>query len=152
MPDRDWKPDETRRIAELVKDIDICMLVTRADGTIRGRPMSNNGDVEYDGDSWFFSERDSQKVAEIEQDPRVELAYVATDRGVWVSVEGTAQIVEDDRRKRALWQDELRTWFAEGPEDDGVVLVRVSADRVHAWANDEELVIEPAGVTRISEG
>ena len=153
MTDRTWQQDETRHIADLIKDIDICMFVTRANGSIRGRPMSNNGAVEYDGDNWFFSARDSGKVDEIGRDPRVELAYVATERGTWVSIEGRAEVVEDDERKRALWQDELSAWFPKGPEDDGVVLLRIEAERVHAWANDEEVVIEPGGgVTRIPQG
>ena len=152
MASTTWQRDETREIAELIKDIDICMFVTRADGGMRGRPMSNNGEVEFDGDSWFFSARDSGKVDEIDADPRVELAYVATERGTWVSVEGRAEVVADDERKRELWQDELKAWFPEGPEDDGVVLLKVHAERVHAWANDEELVIEPgSGVTRIPQ-
>jgi general stress protein 26 len=113
--------------------------------------MSNNGNVEFDGDSWFFSARESRKVGAINDDPRVELAYVATERGTWVSIEGHAQVVEDDDRKRELWQDELETWFPGGPEDDGVVLLKVNAGRVHAWTQDGELVIEPGkGVERIS--
>ena len=88
-----WAEQDTRRIAELLKDIDICMFVTRADGTMRGRPMSNNGKVEYDGDSWFVSYRETPKIEEIEADPRVELAYVATERGAWVSIEGQAEVV-----------------------------------------------------------
>ena len=51
MSAQTWDQAETRRIAQLIKDIDICMLVTRADGAVRGRPMSNNGQVEFDGDS-----------------------------------------------------------------------------------------------------
>ena len=45
-------------LAKKIADIDFTMLSTRAeDGEIGARPMSNNGDVEYDGDSWFFSWR-----------------------------------------------------------------------------------------------
>ena len=91
-----WRPEDTREIAELIKDIDICMFVTRSNGSVRGRPMSNNGKVEFDGDNWFFSYRDSAKVAEIEADPTVELAYIATDQGTWVSVEGRAEVVDDE--------------------------------------------------------
>jgi general stress protein 26 len=134
-----WSQTDTRRVAELIKDIDICMFVTHADGSVRGRPMSNNGKVEYDGDSWFFSYRDSPKVEEIEADPTVELAYIATERGTWVSIEGTAQVIEDDERKRELWDRELAAWFKDGPDDDNVVLLKVSADRIHAWADGKEL-------------
>ena len=143
MQDTSWQATETRKIAKLIKDIDICMFVTRSDDAVRGRPMSNNGKVEYDGDSWFFSLRDTGKVREIEADPSVELAYIATEQGTWVSIEGTAEIVEDDDRKRALWDDELGQWFEKGPDDDNLILLKVRADRVHAWADGEEIVVEP---------
>jgi len=151
MTTAQWADQDTRRIAELLRDIDICMFVTRADGTLRGRPMSNNGKVEYDGDSWFFSYRESPKIQQIESDPRVELAYVATEKGAWVSIEGTAEVVEDDARKRELWNDDLAAWFTEGPDDDGVVLVKVRADRIHAWADGEELVGEPGRGLQVVE-
>jgi general stress protein 26 len=150
MVTAEWRREDLRRIAELIRDIDICMFVTRSNGTLRGRPMSNNGRVEFDGDSWFFSERETPKVEEIEADPRVELAYMATDRGAWISIEGTAEIVDDERRKRDLWEDSLEAWFEGGPDDDGIVLLKVRADRVHAWADGEELVGRPgAPLTRI---
>ena len=145
MTEARWAQDETRKVAELIKDIDVCMLVTRADGTVRGRPMSNNGNVEYDGDSWFFSYRDTPKIEQIEADPHVQLAYVATERGTWVSIEGKATVVEDDERKRKLWDKELEAWFEGGPDDDDLVLLKVSADRIHAWAEGEEIVAEAGG-------
>jgi general stress protein 26 len=143
MTEARWSGDDRREIADMIKDIDICMFVTRSNGSVRGRPMSNNRNVEYDGDSWFFSYRDTPKVDEIEADPHVELAYIATDRGTWVSIEGVAEIVEDDEKKKALWDKQLEGWFQEGPEDDDVILLKVRAERVHAWANDEEIIGEP---------
>ena len=145
MVDASWQRAETREIAELIKDIDICMLVTHSNDSVRGRPMSNNGKVEFDGDSWFFSLRDTGKIEDIEADPHVELAYVATERGAWVSIEGTAEIVEDDDRKRELWDEDLGQWFENGPEDDGLILLKIRADRVHAWANGEETIVERGG-------
>ena len=48
----DWT---LRDISEKVRDIDFAMLLTRTEsGEIAGRPMSNNRDVEYDGDSFFI--------------------------------------------------------------------------------------------------
>ena len=145
MPAPTWQPDETRRLAEIIKDIDICMLVTRADGSLRGRPMSNNGRVEFDGDSWFFSYRETPKIREIKADPKVGLAYVGTERGAWVSIEGTAEVVDDPEKKRLLWEDSLKAWFEGGPDDENLVLLKVSADRIHAWADGEETLVEAGG-------
>lgn len=146
MDDRSWQTDETRAIAEVLREIDICMLVTRRDGAVRGRPMSNNGKVEYDGDSWFFSFGDSRKIQEIEADPRVQLGFMDTANAVWVNVEGEATIVRDDvERKRELWLEDLRRWFQEGPEDPNVVLIKVSARHIDTWSKDGEHSFDIAG-------
>ena len=127
-------------VTQLLKKLDICMLTTRAhDGALHGRPMSNNGEVEYDGDSWFFSFSDSRKVREIDADPRTELAFIDTPNGTWVNVEGEATVVRGDlERKRELWQDDLRHWFADGPDDPNVVLIKVSARHIDAWCGEDE--------------
>ena len=62
-------------LSKKMRDIDFTMLSTRAiGGEIAGRPMSNNGDVEYDGDSWFFAMEDTTTVKDIERDPKVGLS------------------------------------------------------------------------------
>ena len=127
-------------IARLLARIDICMLTTRAqDGSLHGRPMSNNGDVEYDGDNWFFAEDGSRKVTEIEAEPAVELGFIDSDAATWINVEGEATIVRDDvERKRSLWMDDFERWFQNGPDDPRVVLIKVSARHIDAWAENEE--------------
>ena len=59
--------------------------------------MSNNGEVEFDGDVWFFSAADSRKVGEIEATPRVHLSYVDRDQWRFVSMTGRARIVRDTK-------------------------------------------------------
>ena len=135
---------DLQAIAKLLAKLDIGMLTTKADdGTLHGRPMSNNGEVEYDGDSWFFAEDGTRKVTEIEADPAVELAFIDTKAGTWVNVEGEATIVRDDvERKKALWLKDLERWFPNGPEDETVVLIKVHARHIDAWAKDQEWQIE----------
>ncbi|GAC1417344.1 MAG: hypothetical protein NVS9B7_20860 [Flavisolibacter sp.] len=42
-------------IIKLMRKLDTCMMTTRTGrGTFNSRPMSNNGDVTYDGNSYFF--------------------------------------------------------------------------------------------------
>lgn len=127
-------------VAKLLKKLDICMLTTRAEGgVLHGRPMSNNGEVEYDGDSWFFAQDGSRKVVEIDADPQVEMAFIDTPNGTWINVEGEAAVVRDDpERKRALWQDDLERWFTNGPDDPEVVLIKVKARHIDAWAGESD--------------
>ena len=139
-----FAPDDLRAIAQRMRDLDICMLTTRDGDGVATRPMSNNGQVEFDGDTWFFAERASAKVRQIEADPAVGIGYIATERGTWVSIEADAELVDDDAEKRDRWFEDLRRWFPDGPEDDNVVLIRARATRVRAWGADGDLDIRPS--------
>ena len=52
-------------LAEKMRDIDFTMLSTHTkDGQIGARPMSNNRDVAYDGDSYYFTTDDIKEFLE----------------------------------------------------------------------------------------
>jgi len=130
------------KIAAMLRDLDFGMLTTRAEGGdggggLRARPMSNNGEVEFDGDVWFFSAADSRKVREIGADPRVELSYADPARYLFVSLSGEATIVRDPKRKRALWMKELERWFDDPPESEAIVLIKVTPSVVAYWNGDD---------------
>ena len=121
--------------------MEVCMMQTFKGDSIQTRPMSNNGDVEYDGDNWFFARATSNKVAQIEANPKVQLVFGDPKAMSFISVWGTAKIVEDDAKKKELWHDDLARWFSRGPEDSQVVLIRVRADEIQSWGavGDHEL-------------
>ena len=127
-----------KQIAGMMRDLDFCMLTTRSsDGALRARPMSNNGEVEFDGDVWFFSAADSHKVEEIESDPQVELSFSDTKRFLFISMSGEAEIVRDVKKKQELWIEDLERWFEDGPDSDDIVLVKVTPSTV-AYGKGED--------------
>lgn len=131
-------------IAEKMRDIDFAMLSTRAaNGAIAGRPMSNNRQVDFDGDAWFFTCDDTHIVEDIERDPSVGLAYQGKAgalgfRPFFVAVEGRAELIRDKAQFRAHWTSGLDRWFEEGVDTPGLVLVKVSAERLHYWDGMDE--------------
>jgi general stress protein 26 len=132
-----------KKVAEMMRDLDFCMFTTRTDdGGLRARPMSNNGEVEFDGDVWFFSGADTRKVSEIEADPIVHLSYADTETFTFLSIGGEATIVRDVEKKQELWIDELERWFPEGPEDENVVLIKVTPSSVAYWNGDGDGELE----------
>jgi general stress protein 26 len=61
-----------REIAEQMAGIDIAILSTHSEnGQIANRPMSNNGDVAYDGTSYYFTCEKTRTVADIQQNPKL---------------------------------------------------------------------------------
>ena len=76
-------------IARMLKDIDVCIFATRGEGgQLHARPMSNNRQVEWDGDSWFFAPSDGRLVAELGTDPTAVNAYKVEDGFGFISVSG----------------------------------------------------------------
>jgi general stress protein 26 len=97
-------------LSKKMQGIDFSMLFTRAaNGAMAGRPMSNNGDVEYDGDSYFFT---SEKAS-------------------------MAALIRDKASFSKHWTRELDRWFDQGVNTPGVVLIKVHAQRVHFWEGED---------------
>ena len=130
-------------IAKKMRDIDFAMLFTKAaGGELAGRPMSNNQDVDYDGDSWFFSDGDTQTARDIARDPKVALSFAGA-KGLlgkpplFIAVEGEAELIRDKAAFQAHWNKDLDRWFAQGIDTPGLVLIKVHARRIHYWDGEE---------------
>jgi general stress protein 26 len=130
-------------LARKMKGIDIATLATHTDnGEIAGRPMSNNGDVEYNGDSFYFTNGDTRTVSDIERDPKVCLSFTGK-HGFWATVEGEAELIRDKAAFEEHWTKDLDAWFKDGIDTPGLVLIRVHARRLKYWdkADDGELTL-----------
>lgn len=134
-------------ISEAMRDIDFCMLVSRAeDGSLGGRPMSNNREVAYEGTNRFFTYEHHRSVADIARDPSVGLSYqgkagllgVVGKPGMFIHVEGEARLVRDKARFAEHWDEDLEIWFEQGIDTPGLVLIEVDAKRIHYWDGMEE--------------
>lgn len=131
-------------LAKAMRDIDFAMLATHSeDGEIAGRPMSNNAEVDYDGDSFYFTDEDTRTVDDIKRDPKVALAFQANTSllgkpGLMVAVEGRAELLRDRASFERHWTKGLERWFVQGVETPGLVLIKVHATRIHYWAGDDE--------------
>ena len=131
-------------IAEKMKDIDFVMLGTHTkDGQIGHRPMSNNRQVDYDGDSYYFTWGDCLMVKDIEKDPKVGLSLQGEGGpkgapGIFIALQGDAEIVRDKAKFEQHWSKDLDRWFKDGPDTEGVVMLHVHATRCAYWDGEDE--------------
>lgn len=120
-------------LAKKMRGIDIASFATKAEGgEIASRFMSNNGDVEYDGDNWFFTEEKTRTISEIEDDANVSLSF-AGKHHFYATVEGQAELIRDKAQFEAHWTKSLDMWFKEGVDTPGLVLIKVHAMRIKYW-------------------
>lgn len=131
-------------LAELMKDIDFAMFSTHTDGgAIAARPMSNNSQVDYDGDNWFFALEDTRLVSDIRADPKVSLGFQGKSgllglKPRFVAVEGVAELIQDKAQFQAHWTKDLDLWFEQGVDTPGLTLIKVHGTRAHWWDGGEE--------------
>ena len=126
--------DDLQKLRTLVKDIDFCMLTTVDEsGDLHSRPMSVNGDIDSDGDLWFFTSASSHKVNEIAKLPKVNVSFADPDNQHYVSISGTAQLVRDRKKIDELWKPEFKMWFPKGKEDPDVALLQVNMEKAEYW-------------------
>jgi len=130
-------------IAKKMAGIDIAILSTHSEtGEIANRPMSNNGDVEYDGTSYYFTNEDTHTVAHIKKNSKVALGFSSEaglfSSGIYVAIEGDAGLIRDKVAFRKHWASDLDKWFEKGVETPGLVLIKVRARRATYWTGREE--------------
>lgn len=138
-------------LAKKMKDIDFAMLATHTrGGAIGARPMSNNREVEYDGDAWFFADGTTLMVEDITANPQVTLSYQGSSgllgiRPFFLAVEGHASLIRDKAQFADHWTKGLERWWPEGIDTPGLVLIKVSGTRAHYWDGEDEaeIIISP---------
>ena len=121
------------KIGEFIQEIDFTMMTTiDEEGELQSRPMSTQK-TKFDGDVYFFTFEDSDKVRHIRQNPRVNLAYSAPDQQTYVSLKGEAEISKDRQKMEELWETTHLAWFPQGLETPGITLLKVRVQSAEYW-------------------
>ena len=136
----------TKSLSDIAKEmagIDIAILSTRTDnGAIANRPMSNNGDVTYDGTSFYFTYEEARTVSDIQRNPTVALGFSSEaglfSEGIYVAVESTAELIRNKATFQQHWTSDLDRWFDKGIDTPNLVLIKIKADRATYWKGREE--------------
>lgn len=132
-------------------------------GRIVATPM---GVQKFDepGTTYWITEKDTDKVTHLGQDPRVNIFFA--NREGYVSLSGTARVIDDRARLEELWGSFTDAFMEGGPEDPNSTLLEVTADTAQWWdspgavasvvqiikakvSDDEATDLGDTGVTRI---
>lgn len=148
MDDRDEAMAAMAQLWERIRGIRVAMLATlQPDGTLRSRPMATQ-ECEPDGVLWFAADADSDKIAALRADPRVELSYTDADADLYVTTSGRARIVRDPDKAAEIWNSHLAAWWPRGPNDPQLRLIEVTLEAAEYWHAREPRVIQIARMAR----
>ncbi len=120
-------------VRKIIHDIPVAMLTTTDwSGQLRSRPMAIQ-QVDGDDKLYLLTSEDSGKILAIRTDQNVNV--VCADRGsnCYLSVCGAAQIVQDRKKIRELWNPTMKAWFPDGPETPEICLIVISVEEAEFW-------------------
>jgi general stress protein 26 len=121
---------DQKKLVDLMDDMPIAMLTTFGADGVRSVPMARQ-EVEPTAQMWFIAARDSGHVRAIQENPAVALTF--SSRDAWVSVTGSASVVDDDAKLEELWNTFAEAWLPGGPEDPNAVLLKVDVQHGEYW-------------------
>ncbi|MCG7425884.1 MULTISPECIES: pyridoxamine 5'-phosphate oxidase family protein [Kocuria] len=123
--------ENIQKVRDIIKGTRIAMLThVDEDGRLVSKPMATQ-EVDFDGTVRFIAERASDQGMDIQKNPNVNVAY--SGNGAWVSLSGTARIVNDTDKLRELWSSFTGSWLEGGPENPNNVLIEIDADTAEYW-------------------
>jgi len=147
MTDTTKDAEGVEKIAALAKGMNFAMLTTvDEDGAFVTRPMALQ-DTDFSGDLWFLSSRDSRKVAHLQANPHVGVSL--SSRDVWISINGTGEVVEDRQKAAELWSPQMDGWFPQGADDPSVVVIRVDGETAEYWDTPGGLVASALSLVKV---
>ncbi|ASS67609.1 pyridoxamine 5'-phosphate oxidase family protein [Paenibacillus sp. RUD330] len=121
--------EAVEKVRDLIKGIDIAMLTTATDEGLVSRPMQTQ-EVEFDGDLWFITKKETDKFEELQHDRRVNVAYVGKS---YVSVRGEAELVSDRSKIKEIWNPTYEKLLGMSSDDPELVLIKVKAETAEYW-------------------
>ena len=134
-----------KKINDLIEGKQIAMLTSVCeDGSFHARPMAIL-DVDFDGDVWFFTSKDSPKVEQIQQEPRVNVAYSDPSNQDYVSLAGKAKLVVDSALNEKYWKPSFEAWFPDGLDDPQLSLLKIEVEGAEYWDSPSSTVAHIKG-------
>src|SRR5690606_18318925 len=121
--------DAIEKGRDVIKGIDIAMLTSLTKDGIVSRPMKTQ-EVEFDGDLWFLTMKDTEKYDELKQHPQVNVTYAGQS---YVSIRGTAELINDRGKIKEFWNVAYEKLLDTTSDDPNLILIKVKAETAEYW-------------------
>lgn len=129
------------KLWKLVTDIRYAMLTTEDGGRLSSRPMAAYVDRDA-GMIRFITNLDTEKTHAIGDGDAVNLAFVDIGNEHYVSVEGTARVLQDAALQKKMWNPFAEAWLPQGPEAADVGLIEVTPSEATYWDSPSSKLVQ----------
>ena len=140
MKIHEQRSSDMQHLADRLKGQRTAMFTLRdSRGQIGGRPLTVL-EMDRDGALWALVSKHAMKPHFASGAQPANFAFVDADNGLYVSIAGQAELVDEAERKRELWTAVARPWFS-GPDDADLTLLCLSPQRAEVWDGPDSAVV-----------
>ncbi|MGB5941715.1 MAG: pyridoxamine 5'-phosphate oxidase family protein [Leeuwenhoekiella sp.] len=127
-----YNKEAQEKIAELVNDIDFCMMATGLTKKPFGAIPMSTKKVDDHGKIWFLSNANSDHNKNLEMDQDIQLIYSDPSDMEFLSLYGQAMITRDQSIIDELYGKADDNWF-NGKNDPNITAICVSPKEAYYW-------------------
>ena len=117
-----------------------CFLVTRDEAGRMNARVMDPFLPEDDMTVWLATNASTRKVDQIRKDSRATLAYYDAASMGYVTLLGTARMVDDLDERRNRWKPEWAGFYPDGPTADDYVLIEFMPSRIEVMSFTHEVM------------
>ncbi len=127
----------SRKLKGILDEINICIFNTS--DFLKRRIVSglmSTARVDEDSTLWFFTEKNSKQVMDIEANRAVHLVFSHPAKSNFVDIWGQAILIEDRIKIDELWSPVAHVLFLNGKPKSDICLIKVKPQKAYYWDGD----------------
>jgi general stress protein 26 len=97
---------------------------------------------DYDGTLWFYTDLESEKVFELENDNDVCVSFADPDDQTYVSLTGVGRAIQDKDLVDKYWNSFVSAWFPEGKNSPNVGMLEIKVQKGEHWNSDSSKMVK----------
>ncbi len=125
---------------------EFCFLITLSESGAPNARLMEPFEPRKDLSLWFGSSPRSRKVAEIQRDARISVAFGHAADAAYVTLSGLAEVVDDIRERKRHWREEWAVFWPSGPAGDDYVLIKFVPSRIEVMNFARKVAPQPYGL------
>lgn len=135
------------KLKEQLQGVRTAMLATRTkDGLLHSRPMYVQ-DLDESGHIWFLGQERPGNAQNVMVDSNVNVSLCDAEKGVFVSIAGTAVTSENKKDIEEHTSKIDEDWFPKDRKDRTLVAIRVQIQEAEAWDSEEHRMVQIFGLS-----
>ncbi len=129
-----------------LKKAEYCFFITLSKDGLPSARVMQPYEPDPDMTMFFGASPHSRKVQEIREKGQATIAFFDPQKTAYVTLAGTATIVDDMELRRKHWRVFWNDIYPGGPEGDEYVLIRFSTQRIEMMNFTEQAMPRPYGL------